>query len=188
MQVQFSPNKSERSISSYGLSKKKGEELLENLLTKSNIEFCSLRLPQLIDDFGECIKHQPWFGRLIRYASSNKILRIPPEGKEEIFYHIIDAAKIMYLAMENDLKGIHSIFHPEKLFYKDIFAKAVNIFDSNAQIEIAREKEEFEAGEIEDSKHIYDLFSWTPEYDMNQVLEKIKINNTFNKFGPFDVK
>ena len=96
----FSENISPRKQSSYGISKKRAEELFTILCKKNNIKFLSLRFPQLIDDVGACSKNQPWFARMVLYSYTNTPLRMPQETGKANFLYIDDAISILLLCIK----------------------------------------------------------------------------------------
>jgi len=183
----FSEKRSTGEISSYGLSKRRGEELLSYILEKSNQQFCSLRFPQLIDEEGKCVKHQPWFGRVIKYASSNQVLRLPREKGVRNFMHVDDAAKFMFLAMLRNLEGVHPICHPEDHTYQEVFHLAKKIFKTKATLKIAMEKRPFTQEPFKKTLEIFCRLGYRPASSLKDILNLIDSQSTADKFGSFDV-
>ena len=91
----------------------RGEQLLERMLLDTSTNFCSIRLPQLIDEYGECVKHQKWFGRIIFNAFKGTDLIMPSHKSVQNFMHVKDAAMALKAALESDVSGVVHLSHPE---------------------------------------------------------------------------
>jgi nucleoside-diphosphate-sugar epimerase len=174
-------------ISSYGFSKARAEDILQWGLSRLGIGFVSLRFPQLYDENGECCRHQPWFGRIIAYASSGKLLRMPRSNGTRNFIHVDDAALMMQAALENRVMGRLGLSHPESLSYKDIAAKAYEIFASNGDFIEVPEKTPFRKVYFPDSTESFAKLNCRPSINMSDGINMIKRAGTANKYGPIDV-
>lgn len=174
-------------ISSYGFSKARAEDILQWGLSRIGIGFASLRFPQLYDENGECCRHQPWFGRIIAYASSGKLLRLPRSNSTRNFIHIDDAALMMQAAFENKVMGCLGLSHHESLTYKDIAAKAYEIFASKGDFIEIPEKTPFRKVFFPDGTESFGILNCWPSITMSDGINMIKLAGTANKFGPMDV-
>lgn len=102
--VGFDPH---RGLSGYGLTKRIAEDLLDWSAKKFGFRFASIRFSQLFDDVGMCISHQPWIGRIIRYAFEKDALYMPSSEGKRNFLHVQDASRLLLDASRNsDLSGI----------------------------------------------------------------------------------
>lgn len=174
-------------INSYGFSKARAEDILQWGLSRFDIGFTSLRFPQLYDENGECCRHQPWFGRIIAYASSDKLLRMPSSNGIRNFIHVNDAALMMSAAFENKVFGCLGISHPESLSYKDIAAMAYEIFSSKVGFVEIPEKIPFREIFFPDGTESFDKLNCWPAISMYDGIKMIKHAGTAKKFGPMDV-
>ncbi|WP_252273080.1 NAD-dependent epimerase/dehydratase family protein [Pseudomonas subflava] len=129
--------------SSYGASKARAEGVLAWGLALSGRAFVSLRFAQLYDERGDCIRHQRWFGRIISYARSGRVLRLPPGDAPRNFVHVRDAVAVMVAAAEAGVEGVVHVCHPLDESYAEIAHQACAVFGGGARVEIAQEKTPF---------------------------------------------
>lgn len=139
----FSCESKPAAMSSYGVSKARAEEVLAWGAARSKQSFVSLRLAQLYDERGECVRHQPWFGRIVSYARSGRVLRLPPGEAPRNFVHVQDAVALMIRAGEAGLSGVLPVCHPQSVSYLDIARQAYEVFGAGGGVEIAWEKTPF---------------------------------------------
>jgi len=175
------------SMTSYGASKLRGEDILEWSLSRNNIAFTSLRFPQLYDEHGECCKHQPWLGRIIAYAYAGQNLRIPTGNAKQNFMHVDDALRLMYAAMEKATTGRLITTHFESITYEQVAQQAFDIFNNKGTYELASEKKPFREIFIPESSKSFKLLDYWPKILMQDGLEMIKLSGSPQKFGPMDV-
>jgi nucleoside-diphosphate-sugar epimerase len=175
--------------SSYGLSKALGEQVLAWGLMERQAGgvFCSLRFPQLYDVEGRCCRHQPWFGRIVAYASRGMDLHMPAPGGARNFLHVRDAARLLMQAWQEGVSGIWDIVHPESLDYWQIAQCAYGVFGSGGHIEIAQTKQPFRALNLPAGDALFDRLGMWPEIGMEQGLKMIRDTDCADAFGPLDV-
>jgi len=175
------------SMSSYGASKLRGENILEWSLRRHNILFTSLRFSQIYDENGECCRHQLWFGRIVAYAYAGSRLRVPGGSAKRNFLHIGDAVRLMYAAMKKNESCRLEITHPESITYEEIAHLANGIFNHGGSYEIALEKQPFHEIYIPQSDKSYAKLNCWPEISMRDGLKMIKDKGCPQNFGPMDV-
>jgi len=175
------------SMTSYGASKLRGEDILEWSLSRNKIAFTSLRFPQLYDEYGICCKHQLWLGRIIAYAFAGKNLRMPGGNAKRNFLHVDDAIQLMCAAMEKTTTGRLATTHFESITYERIAQQAYDIFDNKGAHELAPEKQPFREIFIPESSETYKLLNYWPKILMNDGIKMIKLAGSAQKFGPMDV-
>ncbi len=132
-----------RALNSYGASKARAEDILSWWSHRNGQIFTSLRFAQLYDERGACVRHQPWFGRIISYARRGLMLRLPPGDTARNFIHVRDAVESMIFAAIRGVDGIMAITHPVAVSYGDIAKQAYEVFGCGGEIVIAPEKEPF---------------------------------------------
>ena len=171
----------------YGASKARGEEILAAGLKRLGIGFCSLRFPQLYDLRGECVAHQPWFGRLIAYAAAGRSLRLPGGDARRNFLFVGDAARLMHAAATSNWRGVQIATHPVSQRYAEIAERAYALFGRGGSIEIAPEKQPFR--EVCISLPGTVLVEWGLDrlLSMEEGLQRIKASGHGERFGPLDV-
>lgn len=172
---------------SYGFSKALAEQQFMWLLGKANIRFCSLRLPQLYDSFGECIKHQAWFGRAVAYAAKGVQLKMPEASAERNFLHVDDAARLLFLASQQQLDGILNAVHPHSISMQGLVELAYQIFDRGGSIQYDCAKVPFRELRYPKDRSCWDLLGDGPATSLEETFIKIKLQGLENKFGPLDV-
>lgn len=175
--------------SSYGLSKALGEHVLTWGLMERQIggAFCSLRFPQLYDVEGRCCQHQPWFGRIVAYASRGLDLNMPAPGGARNFVHVHDAARLLIQAWRENVTGVWDIVHPESRDYLQIAQCAYTVFGSGGRVEIAQTKQPFRALHWPSGEPAFNRLNMWPEIDIEQGLRMIRNAGHAGSFGPVDV-
>ncbi|NOR71480.1 MAG: NAD-dependent epimerase/dehydratase family protein [Methylomarinum sp.] len=177
------------SLSGYGFSKAQGEQLLEWGLARVNKRFCSIRFSQLYDTEGLCCVHQPWFGRIISYASRGLELRLPePFSGSRNFIHVIDAARLMIQAVETRVSGCWPLCHSEYLNYQQIAELAYQEFNKGGQITIDKNKVPFRSFNFPKNCRVYDQLQDKPKISMADGIAMIHHTGQADKFGPLDVQ
>ncbi len=174
-------------LGSYGASKLRAENILEWSLSKRAIAFTSLRFPQLFDDFGECCRHQLWFGRIVAYAHAGKVLRMPGGNARRNFLHISDAAVLMMSASDNKVQGRLAVSHPESITCEQIAQWAYAVFGQGGNYVVAEEKRPFQALYVPESRQSFEALGYWPKVSMQLGLERIRDHGEPSQFGPMDV-
>lgn len=172
---------------SYGLSKALGEQILEWALNKAGIGFASLRFSQLYDTEGRCCKHQPWFGRIVAYASHGQDLRLPESQGPRNFLHVEDAAEFMIRAVGNEFSGVLEVVHPQFLTCDELAEMAYEVFGWGGKVVRAPEKPPFRKVAFPAADAVVGALG-QPRIDMREGLLRIKDQNTWQAFGPMDVQ
>jgi nucleoside-diphosphate-sugar epimerase len=175
-------------MSSYGLSKSIGEQILHWGLERDGGTFCSLRLPQLYDTEGLSCVHQPWFGRIIAYASRGQSLHLPPSGGERNFLHVEDAARLMGRAADDGLAGIWPLCHPERMDTTQIAELAYREFNRGGDIIIDESKAPFRPFRFPESEDLFQRLRDRPQINMADGIALIHRSGQATKFGPLDVQ
>lgn len=174
-------------ISSYGLSKAHGEQVLEWGIQRLSGYFCSLRLPQLYDVEGRCCAHQRWFGRIIGYAARGLDLSLPPATSARNFMHVEDAARSMIVAAHKQICGTWIVGHTEQLDYKSIARLAYNEFDCGGTVTVDSSKTPFKPVASISDFGIFEHLGIQPSISMSEGIALIKKSGMGLKFGPIDV-
>lgn len=182
------PGVDSHTMSPYGFSKAEAERILAWGITQSGGQFCSLRFPQLWDTEGDCSRHQPWFGRIVAYASRGLILRMPVSNGPRNFMHVSDAAQLLIRAAGGDLKGIHPVRHPVDVDLADLAKAAYNVFDQGGCVTIDRAKEPFRKIMFPNEAGVFALLGYRPQISPEQGLRLIRAAGTAHRFGPLDVE
>ncbi|MFT3848110.1 MAG: NAD(P)-dependent oxidoreductase [Propionivibrio sp.] len=178
----------ERPMTSYGMSKLEAERVLNWGVTKEGGTFCSLRFTQLCDTEGLCCMHQPWFGRIIAYASRGLILRMPESEGPRNFLHVSDAARLLIESARSNLSGVYSVTHPRDVDLYALALEACEMFGQGGQVQIDGNKQPFRKIFLPDDRHVFDVLSLEPEVDASHVLRLIQEAGTASRFGPVDVQ
>ena len=179
----FDPN----GMNSYCLTKAHGEELMAWRMGQRDGRFCSLRFPQLYDTAGDCIRHQPWFGRAIAYAAQGKDLNLPASDGPRSYMHIEDAARLMLAAATENVHGMLDAVHPEMVSGEELSGLAYQIFGQGAQARIAPGKTPFRKVHYPDGAEVFRLLGVSPAISLSEGITRIRDANTGQAFGPLDV-
>ncbi|MGU3494602.1 NAD-dependent epimerase/dehydratase family protein [Xanthobacteraceae bacterium A53D] len=174
-------------MTSYGLTKALAEQLLNWAMQQQEGGFTSLRFPQLYDTEGRCCRHQPWFGRIIAYASRGLDLRMPASLGPRNFIHVADAADLMIRAATSGVTGTLDIAHPEPLTWQQIADLAYAAFGQGGGAQIAPEKAPFRAVQFPDGASAFARLGLAPTISMAGGIARIVAAGTAPAFGPMDV-
>lgn len=178
---------SEVPYGSYGFSKAEGERVLAWGVARRSGTFCSLRLPHLWDTEGLCCAHQPWFGRIVAYASRGLRLKMPASGGVRNFLHVSDAAQLMIRAARAGIEGIWPVTHPTSVNFVELARSACEIFSMGGTVVVDPSKKPFRAMNYPDGRHIYELLDYVPQLTMTEGIARIRDAGTAPLFGPMDV-
>ena len=175
-------------MNSYGLSKALGEEILEWGVSRFGGRFCSLRISHIYDTEGQSCKHQPWFGRIVAYASRGLDLRMPASEGGRNYLHVIDAAGLMIRALEAELNGCWHLCHNEQLDHASIAKLAYAEFNCFGEVLLDRSKHPFRSVNYPSSADLYERIGAAPAISMMKGLGMIHSAGTAPNFGPMDVQ
>jgi len=178
-----------RGLSSYGLTKRIAEELLEWWAIKARIRFASVRLSQLFDDIGMCISHQPWIGRIIRYAFEKEDLYLPSSDGRRNFLHVDDAAKLLLEVGKNSLlSGVLNGCSPHQYSYEDLARIAFSFNQCMDKLHVIDEKESFRPICLPEVKLLYESLQQEPMITPHHWIKRIAARKSWPSFGPMDVE
>lgn len=172
---------------SYGLSKFMAESQFAWSLNKRSSLFCSLRFTHLIDDDGDCIRHQPWFGRLVAYAGSGNKLALPDSLGPRNFLHVQDAAELMIRAALQKLQGVYPVLSDEYWLMHQLADLAYRVFSRGGSWHINAQKTPFRQMNYPAQAELWSLLHYQPKLTMEQYFRRLAELNTINRFGPLDV-
>lgn len=172
----------------YGFTKALAEKILSWGIRASGGEFRSLRFGQLWDTEGLCCKHQLWFGRIIAYASSGRLLRLPPADGPRNFLHVTDAARFLIKSASTDAEEIYSVCHPRDIDLYELAEAAYRIFGSGGRVEIDPTKAPFRRVQFPRDSSFFEKVADYPRIELPLGLELIKNAGTAGHFGPIDVE
>jgi nucleoside-diphosphate-sugar epimerase len=174
-------------MNSYGLSKAQGESILDWGMRRIGGQFFSLRLTGLYDTDGKSSKHQPWFGRIVTYASRGMDLRMPDSSGDRNYLHVADAAYVMINALESELSGCWPVCSSEQMNHAEIARLAYDIFGCGGKVLIDSEKLPFRMVNYPSSAELFKRLGVKPAINMTQGLEMIRQAGTAPNFGFINV-
>ncbi|MFJ7565824.1 NAD-dependent epimerase/dehydratase family protein [Herminiimonas sp. NPDC097707] len=175
-------------LGAYGFSKGEAERILQWGMTKIGGDFCSLRLTQLWDTEGACCTHQPWFGRIVAYASHGLTLKMPTADGPRNFMHVSDAAQLLIRAADSSLAGIRPVSFPVDTDLLEFARQANVVFDRGGSIEIDAAKKPFRKMYFPKDESVFDLLGFHPRISLEDGLTLIRNAGTAEAFGPLDVQ
>jgi nucleoside-diphosphate-sugar epimerase len=175
-------------LSSYGLSKTHAEQTLEWGMARRGGRSCSIRLPQLYDTQGDCCRHQPWFGRIVAYASRGLDLHLPPGGAARNFHHVEDAARLLARAAATQLTGTWIGSHPRSLSLEQMAALAYEQFGRGGRVVTDATKVPMRAVAFPDGAPLHARLGSPPPIDMAEGFARIVGAGTAGNFGPLDLR
>lgn len=172
----------------YGFSKAEVERILYWSMTRTGGIFTSLRLTQLWDTEGLCCTHQPWFGRIVAYASRGLTLKMPSSEGGRNFIHVSDAARLLIRAAQNDLMGVHAVAYPADIDLADMACLAYGVFGKGGGVVIDASKTPFRKVAFPREDRIFMRLGYQPKISLQKGLEMIRDAGTAERFGPMDVQ
>jgi nucleoside-diphosphate-sugar epimerase len=172
----------------YGFSKAEAERILEWGMYRIGGTFSSLRLPQLWDTEGLCCNHQPWFGRIVAYASRGLTLKMPSSGGGRNFMHISDAARLLIRAAWQDITGVHAVVYPTDIELAELARLAFGVFGRGGEVVIDPNKSPFRKVAFPREDGVFEQLGHQPEISLEKGLEMIRDAGTSERFGPMDVQ
>jgi nucleoside-diphosphate-sugar epimerase len=150
--------------------------------------FCSLRFSQIYDVEGACIRHQPWFGRIIAYAARGLDINLPPSMGVRNFIHVNDAAQVLVAAgYHPTADGVFDVIHPQSLTFHEIAEIAYSVFGKGGQISTDSRKQPFREIHFPDGLHTVETFNSIPYISLAAGISEIRDRGTWTEFGPLDV-
>jgi nucleoside-diphosphate-sugar epimerase len=175
-------------LSSYGMSKNLAEQLLAWWSARNGVRFASIRFSQLYDDYGLCVRHQPWIGRIVRYGFERKNLFMPASTSVRNFLHVDDAASLMVEASVNSsLHGILNGCAPINNSYADMAETVFQHNDCIGRLRKAARKEPFRPVSIPTNPLLFEMVNQAPKISFDTWVKRIEYLKTWQSFGPMDV-
>ena len=176
-----------RGRNSYGLTKAHGEELMDWFLARTEARFCSLRFPQLYDTEGDCIRHQPWYGRAIAYAAQGADVNLPASEGPRSFLHVDEAARLLVGVVKAEEEGVLNVVHPELVTVEELFRITYGVFGQGGEIRIAPEKPPFRKVNYPNTQSTFARLKWDAQISLEEGVRRIREAGAASAFGPLDV-
>lgn len=176
------------SMSSYGASKLRGEEILRWRLGRMGIRFTSLRFSQLYDSRGLSCRNQPWLRRIFAYANAGEDMRMPEYSAKRNFLHVVDAAELMLAFVRKGLWGVYPAAHPVSYTYEEVARIAYARFGNGGRVVLAREKQAFRNIPIPDSGSTFMACGVSPAIDLETGVGFVYKNRVRYPFGLLDIE
>ncbi|MDA7490996.1 NAD(P)-dependent oxidoreductase [Synechococcus sp. AH-707-M23] len=178
-----------RGLSSYGLTKRIAEELLDWCANKFGFRFASVRFSQLFDDAGMCISHQPWIGRIIRYAFEKDALYMPSSEGKRNFLHVQDASRLLLdVSRNSELSGILNGCSTQQHSYTELAHTAFSFNECIDRLHISSTKQPFRPICLPEEKTLYELLNQEAMISPSTWIQNISTLKSWSSFGPMDVK
>lgn len=178
---------SQETMAGYGFTKSIAEQVLQWHCDATGSSFCSLRFGPLWDTGGRCCAHQPWFGRIIAYASRGLAIAMPPSHGPRNYMHVSDAARLLIGAAQQQIKGVHAVCHPHDIDSFELAKAAYRIFGHEMRAFIAQEKTPFRKVEFPSDASFFESLNIRPTIELPDGLRLIQEAGTAGRFGPMDV-
>lgn len=174
-------------FTSYGFSKAQAEKILDWGMTRLNRRFCSLRFSQIYDTIGLCLRHQPWFGRIIAYTARGLDINMPKSEGVRNFLHIDDVVWMMLTAGQSSIKGVYNVVNTESLTYKEIADIAYQIFGKGGHVIMDPKKAPFRSIYFPKASETFRLLGKSTTISIAEGIARIRDQETWPAFGPLDV-
>lgn len=160
---------------SYGLSKRHGQDNLELLCRTTAMQFTSLLLPQLYDEYGAARRHQPLFYRIMDCARSGADVTL--YGKRDALRNLLfvgDLAVIVERIIAGQVSGIFPCVHPESHTLSDIAGIAFDVFGKGGTVVFQPDKPDIPGVYVPEPGELYALLGYRPETSLREGIGKIR--------------
>jgi nucleoside-diphosphate-sugar epimerase len=161
--------------SSYGLSKRHGQENLELACAELGMDLTILLVTQLYDDLGEARKHQPTLYHIIDCAREGRTFQF--FGHQDPVRNLLfveDLVTIIERIMEARATGTYAVVHPVSYRFSEIVAMAFEVFGSSTDIVSHPEKPAIPSVWYPADATLYDRINYWPETDLRTGLAMIR--------------
>ena len=155
--------------SSYALSKKYMEKLLEMYCKSAELNLTIVRPTQLYGEGDEFRKHQPSIYRMLDQAQNGEDVVI--YGKNDAlrnFMHVDDAAKTIALAVSQELFGSYDSMNLSNIRLSDIANAALSAFDSSRSVIFDVGKPDIPDNIFNIDTSIFGRLGFLPQISMDQ--------------------
>lgn len=162
-------------FSSYGLSKKHGEENMAWVCKNNDISFTSIAISQVYDDFGFARKHQPFLYNLIDSARKGEDFFIwGSKDPYRNYLHLNDLIESIRKIIESGISGYYPCTYPQSYKISQIASMVYDVFDNGGNIRFLFEKPAIPSVYIPDSRILYEKIGFSPIIDLKEGVERIK--------------
>jgi nucleoside-diphosphate-sugar epimerase len=161
--------------SSYGLSKRHGQENLELACADLGIDLTILLVTQLYDDLGEARKHQPTLYHIVDCAREGR--RFQFFGDRDPVRNLLfveDLVTVIERTMEGRATGTYVVVHPVTYRFSEIVAMAFEVFGRSADIVTQPDKPAIPSVWYPADATLYDRINYWPETDLRTGLAMIR--------------
>jgi len=121
--------------SSYGLSKRHGQECLEWACRETGIAFTALQPSQLYDECGQARKHQPLFYHIIDCARAGRDFTLygtKDPVRNYLFVH--DLVRVIEAVVEKGILGCFPVVHTGFYRVSEIAVAATDVFGKGGKV------------------------------------------------------
>jgi len=173
--------------SSYGLSKALAEQQYAWLLKRIGIIFCTLRFTGLYDTFGQCIRHQSWFGRAVTYAAKGAELHLPEASAKRNYLHVDDAAYMLLKAATRRVVGVFNALHPHTITMLEFVSLAYQIFQRGGRYQCDFTKTPFRDIHYPEGNRCWESLEYVPQITLEKTFMHIKQHGLDDRFDSFSL-
>ena len=161
--------------SSYGLSKRHGQENLELACGELGMELTSLAVTQIYDDLGEARKHQPTLYRIIDCAREGRTF--PLFGDKDPLRNLLfveDLVSVIERVMDRQATGSYAVVHPVSHRFSQIVDLVFEVFEKSANVLRCPDKPGIPSVHYPADTTLYDLINYRPETDLRTGIAMIR--------------
>jgi nucleoside-diphosphate-sugar epimerase len=160
---------------SYGLSKKHGHENLLWSCKQLGIEYTSLLVSQIYDEFGEARRHQPLLYHIVDCArAGNEVVLFGRVSPRRNFIFIEDVAAVVQGVIEQAVLGTYAVLASESPTLVEVAETAFRVFDTLPRIRRLTDKPDPQTIHLPDDRRIYDRLGWRPATTLESGLALVR--------------
>lgn len=160
---------------SYGLSKKHGDENLQYICELNNIKYTSILPSQIYDGKGISQKHQPLFYFLIKKASLGEdIILYGKEDPVRNFIFLSDVVQVVKRVVDNAIEGRFPCISLQSYPLSKLVEIIVTTLGSSSKIKWDTSKPSILSYEIPNNFSLYKLIGYYPETSLETGIKEIR--------------
>jgi len=156
-------------LSSYGLSKRHGQECLEWACNREGITFTALQPSQLYDECGIARKHQPLLYHIVDCARAGR--DFPLYGNQDPlrnYLHLQDLLTVIQAVLDKRIRGCYPVVHPRSHTVSEVANTAFSVFRRGGKVVSRPEMPDIEAFFIPRSQQIFELTEVEPTIELRR--------------------
>lgn len=168
-----------QAASSYGLSKRHGQENLALFCASHGIVFTALLFTHLYDETGEGRHHQPFLYAVMRSARQGCDITLHGTADPlRNYLFVADAAEVIKETIRAELEGVFPCLHPRSYRVSEIANLALETYGRGGRVVWDPAKPDIAPTPIVEDDRLYQELGFHPRVDLRMGMEWIRDHTT----------